>query len=165
MLVGGPNHCRQRHVVKQGTTAVQHQLDQIVSMRGGLLHRAYAFCWSCQFTHRSRWSPGTIDRVPAYGGQERSSDLDLATWGWTALPGTRDAWHPAQVVHLDHGGVRQCGGIHQTKVDMPVDDARQERARKMWDTSLLHSRTPKGDWSQLIVNLLQQSRSQTLPNP
>jgi hypothetical protein len=35
----------------------------------------------------------------------------------------------------------------------------------MWDTSLLHSRTPKGDWSQLIVILLQQSRSQTLPNP
>jgi hypothetical protein len=35
----------------------------------------------------------------------------------------------------------------------------------MWDTSLLYSRTPEGDRSQLIVNLLQKSRSQTLPDP
>jgi hypothetical protein len=34
----------------------------------------------------------------------------------------------------------------------------------MWDTSLLYSRTPEGDRSQL-VNLLQKSRSQTLPDP
>jgi hypothetical protein len=165
MQVGGTNHRMQRRVVEQGGTAVQHQFDQVVSMRDGLFHRADAFRWSCQFMHRSRWSPGPIDRVPAYGGQERSSDPDQPARGWIDLPGTGDAWHPAQVVHLDHCGVCQCGGIYQTKVDMRVDDAGQERARKLRHMSPLHSSAPERDRPQLIVNLLQKSRSESLADP
>jgi hypothetical protein len=68
-------------------------------------------------------------------------------------------------VDLDHRGVRQCGGVHQTEVDMPVDEARHECARKLRHTSPLHSRMPECDRPQLIVNLLEQSRSQSMADP
>jgi hypothetical protein len=32
---------------------------------------------------------------------------------------------------FNHRGIGQCGGIHQTKVNVPVDDARHDRARKL----------------------------------
>jgi hypothetical protein len=163
--VCGTDHRNQRGVVEQRTTAVQYQFDQVVSMRGGLVDRTYAVRRSCQFTHRSRWSPGPIGRVPAWRGQERSGDPDHATRGRIDLPAACNARHPAQVVDLDHRGVRQCGGINQTEVDMPVDDAGHERARKLRHRSPLYSRTPECDRPQLIVNLLQESRSESMADP
>ena len=48
---------------------------------------------------------------------------------------------------------------------MPVDDAGQERAREVWYMSPLYGRAPEGDRPQLIVNLLQKSRPESLADP
>ena len=56
-------------------TAVQYHLDQVMTMRGGLVDRAYAVRGSCQFAHRSRRSPGSIRagiRQPRSGMVQRS---------------------------------------------------------------------------------------------
>ena len=165
MTVCGANDRNQRRIVEQWAAAVQYYLDQVVPVRGALVHGAYAVGRTCQFTYRLRWSPGPIGRVAAYGGQERSGDLHDAARRWIDLPAACDARHPAQVVDLDHRGVRQCGGIHQTEVDMPVDDAGHERARKLRHPSPLHSRTPECDRPQLIVNLLEESRPESMADP
>jgi hypothetical protein len=161
----GANHRSQRRVIEQRATAVQHQFDQVVSMRGGLIDRAYAVLRPRQHTHRPQWSPGPIGRVPADGGKERSGDPDQAPRRWIDLPAACDARHPAQVMDLNHCGVRQCGAVHQTKVDMPVDHTRHERTRKLRYPRPLHSRKTEPDRPQLIVNLLDESRSESLADP
>jgi hypothetical protein len=163
--VCGTDHRNQRRVIGQRTTAVQHQFDQVVSMRGSLVDRAYAVRRPCQFTDRPHWSPGPIGRVSADGGQEGSGDPDQTTRGWIDLPAACDARHPAQVVNLDYCSVRQCGAVHQTKVDMSVDHARYERTSKLRYPSPLHGRTTEPDWPQLIVNLLKESRPESLADP
>jgi hypothetical protein len=163
--VCGAHDRNQRRIIEQRTTAVQHQFDQVMSVHGGLVYRAYAVRRPRQLTHRPRWSPGPIGRVAADGGQERSGDPDQTTRGWIDLPAACDARHPAQVVDLNHCGVRQYGAVHQTKVDMPVDQARHERARKLRYPSPLHSGMTQADRPQLIVDLLEESRSESLADP
>ncbi len=48
---------------------------------------------------------------------------------------------------------------------MPVDEARHQRARKPRYTGPPHSRTPECDRPQLIVNLLEESRSESTADP
>jgi hypothetical protein len=62
--VCGADHRNQRRVIENWTTAVEHQFDQVVAMRGGIVDRAYPVRRSCQLTHRPRWGPGPIDGVP-----------------------------------------------------------------------------------------------------
>ena len=163
--VCGADHRNQRRVIGQRTTAVQHQFDQVVSMRGSLVDRAYAVRRPGQFTDRPQWSPGPIGRVSADGGQERSGNPDQTTRGWIDLPAACDARHPAKVVDLNYCRVRQGGAVHQTKVDMPVDHARHERTRKLRCPSPLHSRATEPHRPQLIVDLLEESRSESLADP
>jgi hypothetical protein len=164
-LVCGANHRNQRRVIEQRATAVQHEFDQVVSMRRGLVDRAYAVRRPRQFAHRPQWSPSPIGRVPADGGQERSGDPDRTTSRWIDLPAACDARHPAQVVDLNYCRVRQCGAVHQTQVDMPVDHARHERTRKLPYPRTLHRRKTEPDRPQLLVNLLDESRSESLADP
>ena len=56
-------------------------------------------------------------------------------------------------MNLNHRGARQCSGINQAKVDMPVNEAGHERARKLRHTSPLHSRAPERYRPQLTVEL------------
>jgi hypothetical protein len=163
--VCGTDYRSQRCVVEERGTAVQHNFDEVVPMSGGLLDRAYAVGRSRQFTHRPRGSPGPIGRVPADRGEKRSSDLDQATRGWIDLPAACNVRHPTQVVDLDHRAVRQCGGLHQTEVDMPVDEAGHDRARKSRHISPLRSRAPESDRPQLTANLLEHSRSESMTDP
>jgi hypothetical protein len=165
MPVCGANHRSQRCVIEQRATAVQHQFDQVVSMRGGIVDRAYAVRRARQFTHRPRWSPGPVGRVPADGGQERSGDPDRTTRRRIDLPATCDARHPTQVVNLNHCGVRQCGAVHETEVDMPVDYAGHERTRELRYPRPLHCRKTEPDRPQLIVDMLDESRSESLADP
>jgi hypothetical protein len=144
---------------------VQHQFDQVVSMRGGIVDRAYAVRRPCQFTHRPQGSPGPIGRVPADGGQERSCDPDQTTRRRIDLPAACDARHPTKVVNLNHCGVRQCGAVDETEVDMPVEHAGHERTRKLRYHRPLHSRKTEPDRPQLIVDLLDESRSESPADP
>jgi hypothetical protein len=50
-------------------------------------------------------------------------------------------------------------------VDMSVDHARHERTSELRYPSPLHSRTTEPDWPQLIVNLLKESRPESLADP
>jgi len=48
---------------------------------------------------------------------------------------------------------------------MPVDKAGHDRARKSRHTSPLRSRAPESDRPQLIANLLEHSRSESMTDP
>jgi hypothetical protein len=165
MTVCGANDRSQRCIVEQRAAAVQYDLDQVVPMRGALVHGAYAVGRTCQFTYRLRWRPGPIGWVAAYGGQERSGDLHDAARRWIDLPAARDARHPAEIVHLDHGSCCQRGGIHQTQVNMSVDDAGHDRAGKLRDSSPPRSLASQGDRPQLMINQLDDCRSESMADP
>jgi hypothetical protein len=45
--VCGADDRNQRRIIEQRATAVQHQFDQVVSMRGSLVDRAYAVRGPC----------------------------------------------------------------------------------------------------------------------
>jgi hypothetical protein len=48
---------------------------------------------------------------------------------------------------------------------MPVDEAGHERARKLRHPSPLHSGAPEPNGSQFVVNLLENSWSESLADP
>src|SRR4030095_15652301 len=144
---------------------VQHDLDQVMSMRGALVHGTYAVGRTGQFTYGLRWCPASIDRVAPYGGQEWSGDLHDAARRWINLPAACDARHPAEIVNLNHGSRCQRRGIHQTQVNMPVDDAGHDRAGKLRDSSPLRSFTSQGDRPQLMINQLDDCRSESTADP
>ena len=81
------------------------------------------------------------------------------------LPAPGDARHPAEVVHLNHGGIRECSGIDQTKVDMPVGNPRHDRSGQPWHTALLNSHPSERDRPQLAVVLLEDRRSESMADP
>ena len=62
----------QRRIVHWRGTAVKHHFDQVVTMTGSLVDRAYAVGRSCQFAYGLRWSPCPIGRVPADHSEEWS---------------------------------------------------------------------------------------------
>jgi hypothetical protein len=68
MTVCGANDRIQRCIVEQRASTVEYDLDQVVPMRGPLVHGAYAVGRACQFTYGLRWRPGTISGIAAYGG-------------------------------------------------------------------------------------------------
>ncbi len=161
----GVDYRRQGRIVQHRATAVQYHLDQVMTMRGGLVDRACTIRGSCQLAHRSRRSPGSPRRVSTNRGQECSSDLDQATRRRIDLPAPGDARHPAEVVHLNHGGIRECSGIDQTKVDMPVGNARHDRSGQPWHTRLLNSHPSERDRPQLAAALLEDRRSESMADP
>src|SRR4029453_884236 len=53
----------------------------------------------------------------------------------------------------------------QTQVNMPVDDAGHDRAGKLRDSSPLRSFTSQGDRPQLMINQLDDCRSESTADP
>jgi hypothetical protein len=73
--------------------------------------------------------------------------------------------HPAEIVNLNHGGRCQRGDIHQTQVNMPVDDAGHDRAGKLRDSRPLRSLASQGDRPQLMINQLDDCRPESMADP
>jgi hypothetical protein len=68
-------------------------------------------------------------------------------------------------VDLNHCAACQCGGIDQTQMDMPIDDAGHDRPWKLRYPSPLHRRVAERDRPQLAVNLFEDSRSESMADP
>jgi len=159
------HHRGQRRVVENRRTVVQHDLDQVVSMRGSLVNRAYAVGRSRKLTHSFRRGPCPVGGVSTNGGQKRSSDLDQTTSRRIDLPAASDTRHPTQVVDLNDCRVGQCGGIHQSEVDMPVNHAGHDRAWKPWHAGTPYRGCPEGDRAQSTIDLLEDRRPEPTADP
>ena len=81
------------------------------------------------------------------------------------IPVTRYPRYPPVVVNLNDGGSGQGGGSDQTKVDMPVDEARHDRPRKPRHSRPLDSGKARFDRPQLTGNLLQDRWSVAMTDP
>jgi hypothetical protein len=164
-LVCGTDNGAQRCVIQQWSTAVQHEFDQVVPVCSGLIDCPYAVRRSRQFPYRPWRCPGPIGRISGYSGEELSSDLDRPTRRRIDLPVARDARQPTEIVYLHHRGIGQRGRIDQTKVNMPVDQTRHYRTRKLHDAGLLDRRTPERHRMELTRNLLKHSWSESMADP
>lgn len=164
-LMCGMDNGQQRRIVQQWSTAMQHELDQIVPMCSGLIDRAYAVRRSRQLPYRSRRCPGPAGRVPAYTRQELPSDLDHSTRWWIELPVACDARHPTQVMYFNHRRIGQSSRIHQTKVDVAVDETWHHRTRKPRHAGPLDRCKPLCHRAEFTVYLLEHSRSKAMAHP
>jgi hypothetical protein len=165
MLMCNTDNRKQRCIVQQWGTAVQHSFDQVMAMGGGFFDRAYRIRRSGQFPNRTWWSPSPIGRITTYRSEELSSDLDQQPWRRVDLPVTSDARHPAQIMYFDQRGIGQSGGINQAEVNMSINKAGHHGTIELGYAGLLHGRVSECQGTQVPVKLGKDCRSKSMADP